>query len=134
MANAPYFLLVLVYLIIEVVVHPGLGPAVAFGLAGAILAAQPRSTELADGDVDRDRRWIVAALVIAGVVAVLTLVQIIQAAMLFDAASMTMIALLALGNAALLAFVAIGVATRSNPWRMVGVGMGVTAASSVCSA
>jgi hypothetical protein len=85
-ANAPYFVLVLVYLIIEVVAHPGLGPAVAFGLAGAILAAQPRSTELADGDAERDRRWIVAVLVIAGLVAVLTLVQIIQAVTQFDVA------------------------------------------------
>ncbi|MEO7373423.1 MAG: zinc ribbon domain-containing protein, partial [Terrimesophilobacter sp.] len=74
-ANAPYFLLVVVYLVIEIVAHPGLGPALAFGLAGAVLAAQPRSSELADGDVVRDRRWIVAVLAIAGLVVVLTLIQ-----------------------------------------------------------
>jgi hypothetical protein len=128
LANAPYFLLVIVYLVIEIVEHPGLGPAVAFGLAGAVLAAQPRSSELADGDVVRDRRWIVAVLAIAGLVVVLTLIQIIEAATLFDTASMVMIAVLALGNAALLAVVAVGVARGSDPWRLVGIGIGVVGA------
>ena len=128
LANAPYFLLVIVYLVIEIVAHPGLGPAMAFGLAGAVLAAQPRSSELADGDVVRDRRWIVAVLAIAGLVVVLTLIQIIEAATLFDAASMVMIAVLALGNAALLAVVAVGVARGSDPWRLVGIGIGVVGA------
>jgi hypothetical protein len=128
LAGAPYFLLVVVYLVIEIVAHPGLGPAMAFGLAGAILAAQPRRSELADGDVVRDRRWVVAVLAIAGLVVVLTLIQIIEAATLFDAASMVMIALLALGNAALLAVVAVGVVRGSNPWRLVGIGIGIVGA------
>ena len=128
LANAPYFLLVVVYLVIEIVAHPGLGPAMAFGLAGAVLAAQPRSSELADGDVVRDRRWIVAVLAIAGLVVVLTLIQIIEAATLFDTASMIMIAVLALGNAALLAVVAVGVTRGSDPWRLVGIGIGVVGA------
>ncbi len=127
-ANAPYFLLVVVYLVIEIVAHPGLGPALAFGLAGAVLAAQPRSSELADGDVVRDRRWIVAVLAIAGFVVVLTLIQIIEAATLFDATSMVVIALLALGNAALLSVVSVGVARGSDSWRLVGIGVGVVGA------
>jgi zinc-ribbon domain len=128
LANAPYFLLVVIYLVIEIVEHPGLGPAMAFGLAGAILAAQPRSSELADGDVVRDRRWIVAVLAIAGLVVVLTLIQIIEAATQFDATSMVVIALLALGNAALLSVVAVGVVRGSDAWRLVGIGIGVVGA------
>jgi hypothetical protein len=127
-ANVPYFLLVVVYLIVEIVAHPGLGPAMAFGLAGAILAAQPRSSELADGDVARDRRWIVAVLAIAGLVVALTLIQIIEAATLFDATSMVVIALLALGNAALLSVVAFGVVRGADAWRLVGIGIGVVGA------
>jgi hypothetical protein len=128
LANAPYFLLVVVYLVIEIVAHPGLGPAMAFGLAGAILAAQPRRSELADGDTVRDRRWIVAVLAIAGLVVVLTLIQIIEAATSFDATSMVVIALLALGNAALLSVVAVGVVRGSDAWRLVGIGIGVAGA------
>ena len=128
LANAPYFLLVVAYLVIEIVAHPGLGPAMAFGLAGAILAAQPRGSELADGDVARDRRWIVAVLAIAGLVVVLTLIQIIEAARSFDATSMIVIALLALGNAALLSVVAVGMVRGSDAWRLVGIGVGVVGA------
>lgn len=56
LANAPYVLVVVVYLVLDVVTSDeiqGLGTAFALGLAGAVLAAQPRQCELGPEDLDR---------------------------------------------------------------------------------
>jgi hypothetical protein len=131
LANAPYAILVIVYLVIEVFARQGLGPAVAFGLAGAILAAQPRRAELADGDTMRDRRWVVIAVGIAGLVTALTVAQIIE--MLVqnpgnDVGYVALTVLMGAADAALLVTVAAGVAHLSDGWRLTGIGVGIAAA------
>src|SRR5690606_24825726 len=76
LANAPYVLLVGVYLVVDVVGGGdlgdgwgGVGSAAALGLAGALLAAQPRESELGPRDQDRavTDRWLLALLVVAAV-------------------------------------------------------------------
>src|SRR5690625_1661201 len=72
--NAPYIVLVIAYLVIDVVKYGeghGLGTAAMFGLTGAILAAQPRSCEL--GPVGEDRAgntWLNVTSGIGGLIAV----------------------------------------------------------------
>lgn len=130
-ANIPYFLVVVVYLIIELVGHQGLGPAVAFGLAGALLAAQPRSAELADNDVPRDRRWLRVVVGLAGIVAVLTVIQIIEMFVLFPSQDVgfTLIPIImGAASAALLVVIASRVAHAADAWRLTGIGLGVAAA------
>lgn len=129
-ANAPYFVLAVVYLILELVNRNGLGPAMAFGLAGAVLAAQPRRAELGSGAADAaaDKRWALALLGLAGVVGVLTLIQVIERMTLFPVfewASTLATVLLAAANVALLVWTAIGVGKGHNTRRLVGIGIGV---------
>lgn len=73
-ATAPYGLLVVVYLVLDLVNGAtlngwgGVGSGLALGLAGALLAAQPRQAEL--GPVDQDRGvtqvWVRVLLAIGG--------------------------------------------------------------------
>jgi hypothetical protein len=138
LANAPYFVMVIVYLITAMVASAAsdqldtlvLGPAVAFGLAGAVLAAQPRSAELAPGDVRRDKRWVAIALGFAGIIALFTIVQILE--LLLQAslryASPLIVIIMGAASAAILAIVALKVAQADSSWRLVGIGLGVTAA------
>lgn len=130
-ANIPYFLVVVVYLIIELFGHQGLGPAVAFGLAGALLAAEPRSAELAEGDVSRDRRWLRVVVGLAGIVAGLTVIQIIEMLVLFSSQDVgyTLIPIImAAASATLLLVIASRVARGVNAWRLTGIGLGIAAA------
>lgn len=56
LANAPYVLVLLVYVILDLVTSDdtqGIGTIFALGLAGAVLAAQPRQCELGPEDLDR---------------------------------------------------------------------------------
>ncbi|MBD8077468.1 hypothetical protein [Cellulosimicrobium arenosum] len=85
-ANAPYLVLVVVYLLIDVLsgidllgTRGGLGPAVALGLAGAVLAAQPRQCELGPEDQDREvgERWLRSLFVLGGVLAVGVLLTVV---------------------------------------------------------
>lgn len=138
LANLPYFLLVLVYVALHLITYrtfePStfgtLGPAVAFGLAGAVLAAQPRRAEIAPGDVDesRNRRWIHISLGIAGLAAVVALVQIIRYwvamgdAGIPDTTGWGLAATLtALASAAVLVVIALQLNKRSDRWRRAGV-------------
>ena len=128
-ANAPYFVLVLVYVILELVNRQGLGPAMAFGLAGAILAAQPRRAELGSGPADAalDRRWATGLVGFAGLVGVLTLVQFIERLTLLPSSewATTLIAiLLGAANAALLIWTAVGISRGQNASRLIGIGVG----------
>ncbi|MBD5787939.1 hypothetical protein IF650_17405 [Cellulosimicrobium terreum] len=86
LANAPYGVLVAVYLVIDVLggldvidTRGGLGPAVALGLAGAVLAAQPRQCELGPDDEDRDvtDSWLRILVVLAGVLVVTVLLTVV---------------------------------------------------------
>ena len=86
LANAPYVLLVGVYLVVDVVGGGdlsdgwgGVGSAAALGLAGALLAAQPRESELGPQDQDRavTNRWLQALLVGAAVLAVAVLLTVV---------------------------------------------------------
>ncbi|MCC3291820.1 hypothetical protein [Arthrobacter sp. zg-Y1110] len=144
LANLPYVILVLVYFVLSLVSGFGddsyryLGGAVAFGLAGALLAAQPRNGEIAPGDVDhaRHRRWLFVMLGIVGFAAVVTFVQIILFVMdaldyytgadgwLFLIAQV-LAALLSVG---VLGLVALKVFGGSDAWRFAGAALGAGAA------
>ena len=139
LANVPYFLLVLVYVALHLITfrtsEPStfgtLGPALAFGLAGAVLAAQPRRAEIAPENVDesRNRRWIYASLGVAALAAAVALVQIIRCwVAISDSASgitgwAILATVMALASAAVLVFIAVQVYKRSDRWRSAGVAL-----------
>lgn len=130
LANIPYFVMVLVYLIVELVGHQGLGPAVAFGLAGAMLAGQPRRAELADNDVPRDRRWLGVVVGLAAVVALLTVIQIIEMFVRFpiqDLSSTLISIVMGTATPVLLLVAAWQVVRSAGAWRLTGTGMGIAA-------
>lgn len=72
--NLPYVILVVVYLVLDVIHYgdgAGLGTAAMFGLAGALLAAQPRECEL--GPVQQDKAgstWLNVTTGVGGLIAV----------------------------------------------------------------
>jgi hypothetical protein len=143
LANMPYFVMVAVYLVISMVAGAGsdrpsafvLGPAVAFGLAGAVLAAQPRDRELGPEDAGRDQRWIVASLLLAALIVITTLVQVIGLAVHAFAqdragdslGGVLIVIIMGAASAVILTVVAVGVARALNSWRLVGIGLGVSA-------
>jgi hypothetical protein len=128
-ANAPYFVLVVVYLILELVNRQGLGPAPAFGLAGAILAAQPRRAELGSAAADAavDKNWSLAVLGFAGLAGILTVIQFIERMTLVPsvewAGTLTTV-LLGAASAALLVWTAVGISRGNNVRRLIGIGIG----------
>lgn len=129
-ANAPYFVLVLVYLVLELINRTGMGPAMAFGLAGAVLAAQPRRAELGSSaaDVTTDKRWGLALLGFAVVVGVLSVVQFIERMVMMPSsewAGTLATVLLGAANVAFLIWTAIGATRGHNVLRLIGVGVGV---------
>ena len=131
LTNAPYGIMAVVYLVLEFVHRDGLGPAMAFGLAGAALAAQPRKAELGSraGDAELDRRWAAALSGFSFVLGVLTLIQIIERLTVVPAGdwSGTLIAvLLAVANAALLIWAGLGTSQGKRERRLVALGVGAT--------
>lgn len=129
--NAPYFVMALVYVILELVYRQGLGPAMAFGLAGAILAAQPRRAELGSGPADAivDRRWASVLTGFALLVGALTLIQFIERLTLLPArdwASTLTAVLLGGANAILIIWAALGAAGGRSSRRHLGIGIGIT--------
>lgn len=141
LANAPYFIVVVVYLVLELVSPRALGSAVAFGLAGALLAATPRQSELGEAQLDtaRDKRWLLALLVLAGLASLTVLIQTVR--YLVDFANAATQAgglgasylsplypvsgiILGLLTPVLLVMVALKVAQKSQTWRLVGIGIG----------
>jgi len=144
LVNAPYFVMVTVYVIIAMVAGADseslttfvLGPAMAFGLAGAALAAQPRRAEHVEGDARRDKRWVAIALGLAGLVALFTIVQIVELLLhssllenaAYDLGSLLIVVIMSVASPVILAVIAFGVARSENSWRLVGIGLGVAAA------
>lgn len=129
-ANTPYFVLVVVYLILELINRHGLGPAAAFGLAGAILAAQPRRAELGStaADAVTDKRWALAVVGFAAFVGVLTVIQFIERMTVvqsLDWAGTLATVVLGAASAALLVWTALGVSRGHNGRRLIGIGIGV---------
>src|SRR5690625_220653 len=72
--NAPYVVLVVAYVILDVIHygdHSGLGTAAMFGLAGAMLAAQPRACELGPEHEDKSgATWLNVTAGVGGLIAV----------------------------------------------------------------
>lgn len=149
LANVPFVLLVLVYVLLDVAtafgdgqpqgtVPGGLGPAMAIGLAGALLAASPRVAELGsprtvDLVVAWARRVLVALLATALVLALVSVLTFaVQAPELLRLGS-TLVAgvvvlLLHVALAAAIAAVPLaGVVRRSTAWRRVLVAVAATA-------
>lgn len=82
LANAPYVLVVLVYVVLDVVTSDeiqGVGTIFALGLAGAVLAAQPRQCELGPEDLDRgvSELWLKITLGLGAFIALTYLVSLI---------------------------------------------------------
>ena len=138
LANLPYLLLFVIYLLIDVVNGGGggIGAAAAFGLAGVVLAVQPHEAEIAArGDRgSSDRAWLAVPVVIAGLSALIVLISmvmfIVEFGTSFTGAAMLLASMLSL----LLAVVLIGVPTvgmlaRDPAWRLVLV---TVAASAIC--
>lgn len=144
LANMPYTALVLFYLFRTLVEDPAtgvqwLGPAVAIGLGGAVLAAQPRRAELDAADLSRDRRWTLLPLGAVIVAAATTLLQSIgyfertrSARFISGAADPEEGFWLHLagsvsgaGSVLMLAAVAVMVLRGSDVWRRTGVALGL---------
>lgn len=129
-ANLPLVIVIVVYLVMEMVNRDGLGPAVAFCMAGVALAAQPREAEYASAAQDAavDKAWFSAAVVLGGVFALLTLIKIIillttNGFVDFLSILITLVVLLTSLAVPLLAL--LGVLRRDNAWRLVTIGIGV---------
>jgi len=134
-ANAPFVLVALVYIVLDLVNRAGdndwggIGTGLALGLAGALLAAQPRQAEL--GPVDQDqavsRTWSLVLAVITG----LALLGALVAFVLTFTLDLTALAVLGLlvGTAmtvALVGWPVWGVLLRHDEsWRLVLVGLGI---------
>lgn len=130
LANLPYLVVAVVYLVIELVSSRNLGNALAFGLAGALLAATPRQSELGDreADVGRDKRWVIALCAVAGLSVLTVLIQIVKYFSLTNSVNSlytVMLILLGLLTPALFGVVAWKVLQKSQTWRLVGMGIGL---------
>jgi hypothetical protein len=131
LANAPYLVVVVVYLVLELVSPKGLGAALAFGVAGAVLAATPRQAELGDPVVDaaRDRRWLYVLLGVAGLSVLTLLIESVRFLVVgkdFPLGPLYLMSpvLLGLFTPAVFVVVATKILQKSQPWRLVGMGIG----------
>lgn len=87
LANAPYVVVVVLYVVFDIFKvggrwaesTPGVGTAFALGLAGAILAAQPRESEMGpvNLDVAGPRLWRSVTMALAGFAALTSLVTLV---------------------------------------------------------
>ncbi|QJW36437.1 hypothetical protein [Cellulosimicrobium protaetiae] len=137
LANAPYVLLVGVYLVVDVVGGGdfsdgwgGVGSAAALGLAGALLAAQPRESELGPDDQDRavTNRWLQVLLAAAAVLAatvLLTVILTVTGTRLGGALFVLLVLVSALFVLALVGLPTYGTWRRSEASRLTLVGLGV---------
>ena len=82
LANAPYVVVVLVYVVLDAITGDdtqGVGTIFALGLAGAVLAAQPRQCEMGPEDLDRgvSKLWWTITAGIGGFIAFTYLVSLV---------------------------------------------------------
>ncbi len=131
-ANAPYVVVVLITLVLGYVGEnngDGVGVGIAFGLAGALLAAQGREAEQTPSDDGPLWRWV--ALGIGGLFALLTVVSLIT--FLTDSAEgleweiVTYLIVAMLLSLALVALPLLGVLRGDAAWRDVLLLLGVVA-------
>jgi hypothetical protein len=125
----PYAVLVVVYLVLALVAQLTLGPAMAYGMAGAILTAQPRQRELPTaGRGGRGGRvWVMGTLVVSALAVIFTLVQIAEMFAIFSAngpAAFILSIVLGLSASAVLAVVAGATLAGNRAWRRIGIGLG----------
>ncbi len=135
-ANAPYAIVVLVHIVIDIASQQGtgLGFAAAFGLAGAVLAAQPREAEVR-GLPQRDpvaAVWYAIALVFTGLVALTGLLALVLGLVTlgrFGGPAIVLGLIVAvLLNVAAVGVPALGLVRRSEVWRTVAIGLGAALA------
>ncbi|MBE7701927.1 hypothetical protein H9623_16660 [Oerskovia sp. Sa1BUA8] len=133
-ANAPYVLLAAVYIVLDLVNRDagngwgGVGSALSLGLAGALLAAQPRQAELGPVDQDRavSRFWTLVLTVVAGVALVGALVAFVLTFTLGVPPLLVLgFLVLAAMTVALVGWPLWGVLRHDEAWRLVLVGLGV---------
>ena len=136
LANLPYALLAVVYLVVDGVTGDGfsggVGVALALGLAGAVLAAQPRRSELGPAEEDRaaTEQWMLVVRVLTGLVAATVLVSFVLGLVTLADLGFSVGALVGLlaDSVLVLALVAwplLGTARRDAAWRAVLSALGV---------
>jgi hypothetical protein len=147
LANAPYILLVLIYLLIDVVSGfgpgapvggAGLGAAAWLGLAGALLAAQPREAEMTDPLAGRHiALWYSITVVCGGLLActvLVALVRFLTGTAGLGTSSPKTVAYVVIVSVALVGSVGvplIGTIRRSAGWRLVLIPVGAIRVTSV---
>ena len=136
-ANAPYAALVLTYIIIDVVsgagyVSGGVGLAAAFGLAGALLAAQPREAEVRSlqhgasvGEVWYRITAVIGSIMILASVASLIIVLIRISGPFTSPVVLAVLAASLLVNLAGIAALYAGILRRSEIGRLVALAVGI---------
>jgi hypothetical protein len=137
-ANIPYFVLALVYVVIDAVggannfASGGVGHALAFGLTGALLAAQPRKAEVAGlpRGAAMSEAWyrvVVGFGVAAGLLFVANLILILTRGDLsfFGPAAVAALIAQILFNAAAVVLLYLGVIRRSAVGRLVALAIGI---------
>lgn len=137
LANVPYFVMAFVFLVLDLVVGGswgsagGVGVALGLGLAGAILAAQARESELVDGPQGPVAGpWYpvmlaLGALAVAGALLSFAL-TVIHRGDLLDARVLVIGFLITLGIVVLVAGPVLGTALRRASWRLVLLAVGGT--------
>lgn len=150
LANLPYAVLVLVYLVLDAVSGlgdglgiRGIGYAAALGLAGAVLAAQPRRSELGPPEQDRGvgPLWSLLTAVLVGVCGLLlvvgTVVGVVSGVLslvLGSAVTSIVLVLVEALQTAVLTLPLVGLLRRDAAWRPVALaGGGAMALGLLCS-
>lgn len=133
-ANAPYVLAVVVYVVLDIFKvgdSYGVGTAFGLGLAGALLAAQPRETEMGPENLDlaAPKTWRAVTFGLAGLVAVTMLISLVV--FLVNAGDYGSAIIVILGIVSWLVLVGFfgwavyGVLVERSPsWRLFLVGLG----------